>query len=82
MALGWDWRNTMILSNHMVNKSKTRCNRYAQRAALGEPGLNEVTLVYWMVAHFSKSFNCDKCKAKFADLPVYKSTRRETVRIK
>jgi hypothetical protein len=37
----------------MALRLKEYCNKYAQKANIGEPELNALTLTYWMAAHFS-----------------------------
>lgn len=53
IALAWDWRHIIKYSSLKVYRLQTHCNRYAQKAGLGEPGLNQVTFMYWIAAYLS-----------------------------
>lgn len=45
----------MKYSNHKILWLQTLCNKQGQQAGLGEPGLNKVTLTYWMAAQDLKA---------------------------
>ncbi|KAL7930738.1 hypothetical protein V8C35DRAFT_312099 [Trichoderma chlorosporum] len=53
IATKWDWAHLVRLCQEKLKILRGRCNNHAEKAGLSEPGLNEVTLLYWMAAHFS-----------------------------
>lgn len=56
--VGWDWPHLFQFASERLSRLKYRCNRNAQKAGLGEEGMDNVLLVYWMT-----HWICDKIKA-------------------
>ncbi|KAI5458787.1 hypothetical protein BGZ63DRAFT_407169 [Mariannaea sp. PMI_226] len=69
-TIGWNWYHLSRLAARMLNTMRKKCNKHAEAAGLGDKGMNEIRLVYWMVAHFSSQIQTIK-----KDMPT--ATREE-----
>lgn len=49
---GWDWHILLTKAKRMVKTLRKYCNLNAEKAGLGEKGLNDVTLIYFMGAYY------------------------------
>lgn len=54
IAMSWDWSHMMRYGALKIRRLRKECNRHAEKAGLGEPGLNQATCIYWMAAYLSR----------------------------
>lgn len=71
---GWDWRHTLGFAKGRLDRMRACCNADAENAALGEPRMDAIKVVYWMAHHW-----CDKIKSVQATLP---DASREDIRFR
>ncbi|EXM15542.1 hypothetical protein RAB80_015870 [Fusarium oxysporum f. sp. vasinfectum] len=57
LAVGWDWHTLDHIANRTLYNMRTKCNRYAEAAGLGEPEVDAVIYIYWTCHHL-----CDKIR--------------------